>query len=236
MALILMRSIVIYLAFIIWRNKMSIKDLINVAAERKPADLLLKNANIVNVFTGEIENNNVVIYQDTIAGIGKYDHAKKVLDLQGDYLSPAFINGHTHLESSMLHPISYARAVVPRGTLTVMTDLHEITNVCGLKGINFYINWIEKLPLDMFLMAPSCVPSTDLETSGANINVKKLKAILSYPRVKGLGEMMNFTGVIKNEESVIDKIRMGKNKIVDGHAPELSGHDLNAYIAAGIYS
>jgi adenine deaminase len=215
---------------------MNLKKLISVARGETPADLLLKNARIVNTFIGEIEQGNVAIYGDRIAGVGDYDSAKEIIDLQGRFLAPGLINGHTHIESSMLHPARYAQAVVPRGTLAVVTDLHEIANVCGPEGIKFVMDWARKLPLDMLFMAPSCVPSTHLETSGAQITSKEVKKILASPNVIGLGEMMNFPGVISGDEEVLQKIGASQGKVIDGHAPGLSGKELNAYLSAGILS
>lgn len=215
---------------------MNLKNLISVARGETPASLLLKNARIINTFVGEIEQSNVAICGDRIAGIGDYDKAKEIIDLQGDYLAPGLINGHTHIESSMLHPARYAQAVVPRGTLTVVTDLHEIANVCGLKGIKFVMDWAQKLPLDMLFMAPSCVPATTLETSGAQIGTEEVKGLLTSPNVIGLGEVMNFPGVLTGDEKVLSKIIASQGSVIDGHAPGLKGKELNAYIAAGIFS
>ena len=215
---------------------MNLAELISVAKGEKPADLLLKNARIVNTFIGEIEQADVAIYGDRIAGVGDYGKAKEIIDLQGRFLAPGLINGHTHIESSMLHPARYAQAVVPRGTLAVVTDLHEIANVCGFEGIKFITDWARKLPLDMLFMAPSCVPATHLETSGARISSKEVKKILAYPNVIGLGEMMNFPGVVSGDEEVLKKIGASKGRVIDGHAPGLAGKELNAYLSAGILS
>jgi adenine deaminase len=215
---------------------MNLKKLISVARGETPADLLLKNARIVNTFIGEIEQADVAIYDDRIAGVGDYDKAKEIIDLQGAFLAPGLINGHTHIESSMLHPARYAQAVVPRGTLAVVTDLHEIANVCGFKGIKFVMDWAQKLPLDMLFMAPSCVPATHLETSGAQINSKEVKRILAHPKIIGLGEMMNFRGVVSGDEQVLQKVSTSKGRVIDGHAPGLAGKELNAYLSAGILS
>jgi len=215
---------------------MNLKELISVARGEIPADLLLKNARIVNTFIGEIEQADVAIYGDRIAGVGDYDKAKEIIDLQGRFLAPGLINGHTHIESSMLHPARYAQAVVPRGTLAVVTDLHEIANVCGSEGIKFVTDLARKLPLDMLFMAPSCVPATHLETSGARINSKEVKKILAHPKIIGLGEMMNFPGVVSGDEEVLKKIGASKGKVIDGHAPGLAGKELNAYLSAGILS
>jgi adenine deaminase len=215
---------------------MNLKKLISVARGEIPADLLLKNARIVNTFIGEIEPADVAIYGDRIAGVGDYDKAKEIIDLQGRFLAPGLINGHTHIESSMLHPARYAQAVVPRGTLAVVTDLHEIANVCGFKGIKFVTDWARKLPLDMLFLAPSCVPATRLETSGAQISSKEVKRILAHPKIIGLGEMMNFPGVVSGDEEVLKKISAAKGRVIDGHAPGLGGKELNAYLSAGILS
>ena len=215
---------------------MNLRELISVARGETPADLLLKNARIVNTFVGEIEQANVAIYGDRIAGVGDYDKAKEIIDLQGQFLAPGLINGHTHIESSMLHPARYAQAVVPRGTLSVVTDLHEIANVCGSKGVRFVTNLARSLPLDMLFMAPSCVPATKLETSGAAISSKGVKQILSHPKIIGLGEMMNFPGVVSGDEEVLKKIDASKGRVIDGHAPGLVGKELNAYLSAGILS
>jgi adenine deaminase len=215
---------------------MDLKELISVARGEIPADLLLKNARIVNTFIGELEQADVAIYGDRIAGVGDYGKAKEIVDLQGRFLAPGLINGHTHIESSMLHPARYAQAVVPRGTLAVVTDLHEIANVCGFEGIKFVTDLARKLPLDMLFMAPSCVPATHLETSGARISSKEVKRILAHPKIIGLGEMMNFPGVVSGDEEVLQKIGASKGKVIDGHAPGLAGKELNAYLSAGIRS
>jgi len=215
---------------------MNLKELISVARGETPADLLLKNARIVNTFIGEIEQGDVAIYGDRIAGVGDYDKAREIIDLQGRFLAPGLINGHTHIESSMLHPARYAQAVVPRGTLAVVTDLHEIANVCGSEGIKFVTDLARKLPLDMLFMAPSCVPATHLETSGARISSKEVKRILAHPKIIGLGEMMNFPGVVSGDEEVLKKIIASKGKVIDGHAPGLAGKELNAYLSVGIRS
>ena len=215
---------------------MNVEQLISVARGDMPADLLLRNGRIVNTLTGEIEQGDVVLYGDRIAGVGNYRKAKETIDLQGRFLAPGLINGHTHIESSMLHPARYAQAVVPRGTLAVVTDLHEIANVCGLEGLKFVMDWAQKLPLDMLFMAPSCVPATNLETSGARISAKEVSEILAYTDVIGLGEMMNFPGVVRGNEEVLQKISIAQGRVIDGHAPGLVGKELNAYLSAGILS
>jgi len=210
--------------------------LISVAKGELPADLILANARVVNVFTGEIEPGNVAIYGDRIAGVGDYHQAKQVLDLRDKYLAPGLINGHTHLESSMLDIGQYARAVVTRGTLAVVTDLHEIANVSGLEGIRYVLRCARRLPLELFLMAPSCVPATHLETSGASLEPQALRQVLRWRGCIGLGEVMNFPAVLGANESILSKINLARGKVVDGHAPGVTGKNLSAYIAAGIYS
>ena len=211
-------------------------SLIKVARGESAADLVLANVRVINVFTGEIEAGNVAIYDGKIAGVGDYHQAKQIIDLKGKYLAPSFINGHTHIESSMLDIDQYARMVVPRGTLAVVTDLHELANVSGLTGIRYILDSARRLPLNLFLMAPSCVPATHLETSGAFLDSEVLRRILRWRGVIGLGEVMNFPGVISSENNLLAKISLSKGRVVDGHAPGLSGKDLTAYIAAGIYS
>jgi adenine deaminase len=201
-----------------------------------PADIVLANARIVNVFTGEIEAGNVAIYDGRIAGVGDYHQAKEVLDLKGRYLAPGLINGHVHLESSMLDVAQYVRAVVPRGTTAIVTDLHEIANVSGLAGMKYVMDSARRLPLEVFLMAPSCVPATNLETSGASLGTATLRQVLKWKNCIGLGEVMNYPGVIGGDEGMLDKIDLARGRVVDGHAPGVSGSELNAYIAAGIYS
>jgi len=210
--------------------------LISVAKGELPADLILTNAKIVNAFTGEIEPGNVAIYEDRIAGVGDYCQAKQILDLDGKYLAPGLINGHTHLESSMLDIGQYAQAVVPHGTLAVITDLHEIANVCGLDGIRYVLSCARRLPLELFLMAPSCVKATHLETSEASIEPEDIRRLLRWRGCIGLGEVMNFPGVLGADASVLSKINLARGRVVDGHAPGVSGKNLNTYISAGIRS
>ena len=210
--------------------------LIAVAKGDQPADLILASARVVNTFTGEVISGNVAICGDRIAGIGDYHEAKQVLDVSGKYLAPGFINGHVHLESSMLDIGQYAQAVVPRGTSAIVTDLHEIANVCGLEGMRYVLDRVRQLPLDLFLMAPSCVPATHLETSGASISPEDVRQILRWRETIGLGEVMNFPGVIHGDATVLRKIALSKGKIIDGHAPGVRGKDLSAYVAAGIGS
>jgi adenine deaminase len=215
---------------------MGVERLISVAMGETPADLILANARIVNTMNGEIEEGNVAICGPMIAGVGDYEQAQQVIDLKGKYLSPGLINGHIHLESSMLHVSQYTRAVVPRGTLAVITDLHEIANVSGITGIKYMMSCAQHLPLDLYLMVPSCVPATHLETSGARLTAKDIEAILSWENTIGLGEMMNFPGVIATNSEVLAKIACSRGRVIDGHAPGLKGKELNAYISASILS
>jgi adenine deaminase len=209
---------------------------IKVARGQEPADLLFRNARVVNVFTGEIEDASVAVCDGVIAGVGDYTEAKEIVDLSGKFLVPGLIDGHTHIESSMLDIGQYARAVVSRGTTGVVTDLHELTNVVGLESIKYILKAAKRLPLDLHVMAPSCVPATHLETSGATVTAKDVASILKKDGVIGLGEMMNFPGVLFGDEGVLGKIKASEGKVIDGHAPGLSGRDLNAYISAGIGS
>ncbi len=215
---------------------LNLAKLISVARGQSPAGLILANARIVNVFTGEIETGDIAISGDYIAGIGDYHNAKQIIDLQYNFLLPGFINGHVHIESSMLDAGSYARAVVAHGTTALVTDLHEIANVSGMDGINYVLQKVKNLPLDIFLMAPSCVPATHLETSGAVIGIKEIKQLLKLKQCCGLGEMMNYPGVLFADKNVLGKIATAREKTVDGHAPGLSGKDLNAYLTVGIKS
>jgi len=210
--------------------------LFSVARGDQPADLILANARVVNTFIGEVIEGNVAICGDRIAGVGDYRQAKQIIDASGKYLAPGFIDGHVHLESSMLDVGQYAQAVVPRGTSAIVTDLHEIANVCGLDGMRYVLDCVRKLPLDLFLMAPSCVPATHLETSGAAISAEDIRQILRWRETVGLGEVMNFPGVIHGEATVLRKLALSRGKVIDGHAPGVTGKDLNAYIAAGIGS
>ena len=216
--------------------KMGVERLISVAKGETPADLILANARIINTLSGESEDGNVAICGPMIAGVGDYEQGQQVIDLKGKYLSPGLINGHIHLESSMLHVSQYAKAVVPRGTLAVVTDLHEIANVSGIRGIKYMMSCAHPLPLDLYLMVPSCVPATHLETSGARLTARDIRAILSWEHTIGLGEVMNFPGVIATDREVLAKIACSRGRVIDGHAPGVKGKELNAYISAGILS
>ena len=214
---------------------MELAEIINLARGEEKADLLLRNARVVNVFSHEIIETNVAIAGDRIVGLGDYT-ARETIDLKGRYVCPGFIDGHVHIESSMVTPPEFARAVVPRGTTSVITDPHEIANVLGVEGVRYMLDSSEGLPLTVFVMAPSCVPATHLETSGAELLWNDLLLLLQHPRVLGLAEMMNFPGVVYGVPEVLDKIRAFAGHPLDGHAPGLSGQHLQAYVAAGIAS
>ena len=216
-------------------TNMELAKIIKSVRGEEKADLLLRNARVVNVFSHEIIETNVAIAGDRIVGLGDYQ-AGETIDLEGRYLCPGFIDGHVHIESSMVTPPEFARAVVPRGTTSVVGDPHEIANVLGVEGVRYMLDSSEGLPLTVFVMAPSCVPATHLETSGVELLSHDLVPLLDHPRVLGLAEMMNFPGVIYGVPEVLDKIRAFAGRPLDGHAPGLSGHDLQAYIAAGITS
>lgn len=210
-------------------------ELIEVARGLRPADVVLRNGSIVNVVSGEVIKCDLAIHKDRIVGMGNYI-GRKTIDVQGSFIAPGFIDAHMHLESSMVTAREFTRAVVPRGTTSIVCDPHEIANVLGLDGIKYILDSSEGLPLDVFVMLPSCVPATHLETSGANLSADDLLTLSSHPRVLGLGEMMNVPGVLNMVPGVLDKLRLFSGRVMDGHCPELSGLDLAAYVASGITS
>ncbi|MFZ5433432.1 MAG: amidohydrolase family protein, partial [Calditrichota bacterium] len=214
-------------------NIPEMQSLLSAARGDAPADLLLKNGRVVNTLSYEIEEISVAISGDRIAGLGEYD-AKEVVDLHGAFLAPSLIDGHIHIESSLLAPAEFARTVVPCGTGAVVCDPHEIANVCGEAGIEFMLAATEKMPLDVFVMLPSCVPATHMETAGAELTADRLRPFLSHPRVLGIAEVMNFPGVVYGDEAVLGKIALADGRPVDGHAPGVTGKWINAYAAAGI--
>lgn len=211
---------------------------INSARGLELADLVIKNANLVNVLTYEIYKTDIAITNGVVVGLGEGYEGKTTIDAEGKYVTPSFIDGHVHLESSMLLPSEFAKLVVPSGTTTVITDPHEISNVLGLHGISFIKNAVEGLPLDVFCMLPSCVPATSFETSGFDLHSYDLSMLIDRPWILGLAEMMNFEGVLNNDPDVLSKIELAQahNKRIDGHAPRLSGKDLCAYAASGVSS
>lgn len=211
--------------------------IIAVAAGREKADLVLKNAKYLNVFSNEFLCGDIAVANGLIAGVGKYD-GKTEIDVSGKLVLPGFIDAHIHLESSMVTPAEFAKAVVAHGTTTVITDPHEITNVMGIDGVEYMIQASQNLPIDIHFMMPSCVPATEIDESGAELDCKDIDLYLDNKKVLGLAEMMNYVGVINGDKNVLSKIvtSQAHHKKIDGHAPELSGNDLNAYIAAGVYS
>ena len=211
--------------------------IIAVAAGREKADLVLKNAKYLNVFSNEFLCGDIAVANGLIAGVGKYD-GKTEIDVSGKLVLPGFIDAHIHLESSMVPPAEFAKAVVAHGTTTVITDPHEITNVMGIDGVEYMIQASQNLPIDVHFMMPSCVPATEIDESGAELDCKDIDLYLDNKKVLGLAEMMNYVGVINGDKNVLSKIvtSQAHHKKIDGHAPELSGNDLNAYIAAGVYS
>ena len=211
--------------------------IIAVATGREKADLVLKNAKYLNVFSNEFLSGDIAVANGLIAGVGKYD-GKTEIDVSGKLVLPGFIDAHIHLESSMVTPAEFAKAVVAHGTTTVITDPHEITNVMGIDGVEYMIQASQNLPIDVHFMMPSCVPATEIDESGAELDCKDIDLYLDNKKVLGLAEMMNYVGVINGDKNVLSKIvtSQAHHKKIDGHAPELSGNDLNAYIAAGVYS
>ena len=217
---------------------MALEEIIKAAKGEEQADLVIKNAQIVNVLSEEIYQADVAIKDGIIAGIGTGYVGKKEIDATGKYISPSFIDGHVHIESSMLLPSEFAKMVVPSGITTVIADPHEISNIIGLHGISFMREASKDLPLDVYMMLPSCVPASPYETSGFELNSYDLSMLIDSPWVLGIAEMMNFPGVINLDSEVLSKIKLGldKRKRVDGHAPYLSNKELCAYVAAGVTS
>ena len=213
------------------------QKIIAVAAGREKADLVLKNAKYLNVFSNEFLCGDIAVANGLIAGVGKYDGETEI-DVSGKLVLPGFIDAHIHLESSMVTPAEFAKAVVAHGTTTVITDPHEIANVMGIDGVEYMIQASQNLPIDVHFMMPSCVPATEIDESGAELDCKDIDLYLDNKKVLGLAEMMNYVGVINGDKNVLSKIvtSQAHHKKIDGHAPELSGNDLNAYIAAGVYS
>ena len=225
-----------------WSGKVNRKlikkqQIIDVAAGRKKADLVLKNATYVNVFSGELDTEDIAVTEGLIVGLGNYEGITEV-DMTGKIVCPGFIDAHIHLESSLVSPAEFARAVLPHGTTTVITDPHEITNVMGTDGIDYMLCATEELPVDVRFMIPSCVPASPMDESGANLDWRDIDSFFTHPRVQGLAEMMNYPGILAADSATVSKIvaSQAHHKKIDGHAPGLTGKDLNAYIAAGVYS
>ena len=213
-------------------------NIINTARGFEKADLVIKNANIINVLSEEIYQADIAIKDGIIAGVGNGYFGEKEIDINGAYVSPSFIDGHVHLESTMMLPREFAKIVLPAGTTTVIIDPHEISNVLGLHGISFMHEVVKDLPIDVYTMLPSCVPATPFETSGFDLTSYDLSLLIDKPWVLGLAEMMNFPGVLNQDKNVMAKLELAKsyNKCIDGHAPYLSNKDLCAYIASGVKS
>jgi adenine deaminase len=208
---------------------------LSIARGERPAELLFKNANLVNVLSGEIYRTHLAVDDGRVIGMGEYE-ARQVVDLEGAYLAPSLIDGHFHVESSMLTTPEFARAVVPHGTGAVVIDPHEYANVLGLDGIRYVLESSKNLPLDFFIMLPSCVPATPFETAGARLTADDLKLMIADERIAGVAELMNYPGVYLGAESELAKIQAGKGKNIDGHAPGLTGRNLTAYVLAGVRS
>ncbi len=221
----------------IGRKLIKKQRIIEVAAGRQQADLVLKNATYVNVFSGEMATEDIAVTEGLIVGLGSYEGIQEV-DMTGKVVLPGFVDAHIHLESSLVTPVEFARAVLPHGTTTVITDPHEITNVMGTDGIDYMLSATEDLPVDVRFMIPSCVPASPLDESGAILDYRDVDSFFDHPRVQGLAEMMNFPGILAADGATVSKIvaSQAHHKKIDGHAPGLSGKDLNAYIAAGVYS
>ena len=213
----------------------AIQHKLAVARGEEPAELLFKNARVVNVFSGEIHQTNVAVDDERVIGFGDYD-AREILDLDGAYLSPAFIEAHFHVESTMVTLPELVRAIVPHGTAAMVIDPHEYANVLGMDGIRYVLESSKNLPIDFFVMLPSCVPATPLETAGARFTADDLALLISDNRIAGIAELMNYPGVFLGLESELAKIDAGKGKVIDGHAPGLRGKNLNAYALAGVRS
>lgn len=214
---------------------MDIAALIKVARGEQPADLLLKNCRLINVFSGEVEERSIAVTSSRIVGMGECA-AERVIDLNGAYVCPGFIDAHVHIESAMVTPYEFARAVVPHGVTSVVIDPHEIANVFGVEGIRYMLEAAKYTPFSCYVMLPSCVPATPFETGGATLRWSDLIEFKGDPWVLGLAELMNYPGVLMRDQEVLDKVRAFSDRRVDGHAPGVRGRDLEAYIAAGIGS
>ena len=219
------------------RKLLKKQRIIAAAAGREPADLVLKNATFVNVFSNELSTMDIAVAEGLIVGMGSYQGRSEV-DCTGKIVLPGFLDAHIHLESSLVSPTEFVKAVLPHGTTTVVTDPHEIANVMGTDGIEYMLQATEDLPVDVRFMLPSCVPATPLDESGAILDYRAIDSFYDHPRVQGLAEMMNFVGAINGDEQTVEKIvaAQAHHKKIDGHAPDRQGNDLNAYIAAGVYS
>ena len=216
-------------------TKQELKHLIDVAAGREPADLVIKNCMVVNVFTGRIVPGDIAVCGDRIAGIGSYE-GRQTVDARGKYAAPGFIDSHIHIESCYVTPEEISRLLVPHGAATIIADPHEIVNVCGIPGLDYMMEAAKDAALDIKYMLPSCVPSTSFEHAGAIVDAAQMEEPIRRGNVLGLGEFMDYPGVISASDSVLEKLLVAKKagKLIDGHAPSVAGLELNAYAAAGI--
>ena len=215
---------------------MSIVDRLAAARGDSPAELILRNGQLVNVISGEIYPTDIVIHDRHVVALGSGYIGEREVDLAGKYVTPGLIDAHVHIESSLVTPPEFARAVLPHGVTTVVTDPHEIANVLGLEGMRYMLERAKNIPLNMFIMASSCVPATNMETSGARLEAEDLAQLLNHPWVLGLAELMNYPGVALGDEGMLDKIALFKDRVLDGHAPDMTGAMLNAYVTAGVQS
>ena len=215
---------------------MSIVDRLAAARGEFPVDLVLRDGNLVNVISGEIYRSDIVIHDRHVVALGAGYDGQREIDLGGRYVAPGLIDAHVHIESSLVTPPEFARAVLPHGVTTVVTDPHEIANVLGLEGMRYMLGQAKHGPLNMYVMASSCVPATDMETSGASLEAEDLAELLDHPWVLGLAELMNYPGVALGDEGMLDKISLFSHLVLDGHAPDMTGPMLNAYVTAGVRS
>jgi adenine deaminase len=219
------------------KNKVELlRERIRAARGEIPPDLVLKSGKVVDVFCGEVREGDVAVHQGVIVGVGAQYSGRQEVDCRGRWIVPGFIDGHYHIESSMVLPSGLAAALAPWGTAAIVADPHEIANVMGLDGVRLMLEESRYAPLDFFFMAPSCVPATHLESAGARLPASELKRLMKEPRVLGLAEMMNYPGVLAGADEVLEKIVLFRDKVIDGHAPGLGGRDLQAYLTAGIRS
>jgi adenine deaminase len=212
------------------------QKLVQIARGDRPAAVLLKNARLVNVFTGEVYETDIAIRRSRIVGVGRGYEAEAEIDLGGKFVAPGYIDAHVHIESSMCTPLEFAKAVLPRGVTSVVTDPHEIANVLGLEGIGFMLDQAQYGRLSMYVMASSCVPATHMGTAGARLEAYDIVNLRSNPWVLGLAEVMNYPGVIYAEQGILDKLEAFEGSVIDGHCPGLTGKMLNAYVSAGVRS
>jgi adenine deaminase len=208
-------------------------NLLKFSRSEEKSNLVLKHCQMINVYTGEIETTDIAIHDGIIVGIGQYEGIHE-LDLSGLYVAPGLIDAHVHIESSMLTPQRFAQMVIPKGTTTIIADPHEISNVCGVAGIEYMLNSSIQTPLSVYMMVPSSVPATVHEHSGASISVADIRQLKNHPRILGLGEVMDYPSVISGQPEIHEKIKAMNHLLIDGHAPDIMGKDLNAYILSGI--